>query len=135
VLALFWLAVLLSYFVMHLDPVPKEITSVSDIYIVTLIAFSGIALYAAEALRTMDDLMRIIRTFIAAAALMSLIAIMQARLNFDVTDYIAKLPFFRRTGKMRAWSREEASDDRPPRRRTQSSSASSRGSRSRSRST
>ena len=99
VLALFWLAVLLSYFVMHLDPLPKEITSVSDIYIVTLIAFSGVALYAAEAIRTMDDLMRIIRTFIAAAALMSLIAIMQARLNFDVTNYIEKLPFFSTYGE------------------------------------
>lgn len=97
-LVVFWLPVLLSYLLMHLHPVPGNITSVSDLFIVTLIAFSGVALYAAEATRTMDDLLRIIRTFVAAAAVMSLVAIMQARLSFDLTTYIAKIPFLETFG-------------------------------------
>jgi O-antigen ligase len=84
---------------MHLDPVPRDASSVSDIYVVSLIAFSGIALYAAEGIRRMADLLRIIRTFVAGAAVMCLIAILQARLNFDATDYIAKLPFLTTYGE------------------------------------
>jgi hypothetical protein len=92
VLAVFWPTVLISYVAMHRVPIAADISSGSDRFIVSLMAFSGLALFVSEGTHTMGDLMRIIRTFVAAAAVMSLVAVSQARFHIDPTEYVGRLP-------------------------------------------
>jgi O-antigen ligase len=92
VLIAFAAAVLISYAALQRDPPAGDIALSADVFLVTLMAFSGVALFVAEGVPTMPELRRIIRTFVAAGAAMAVVAIMQARLGFDLTEYIAKIP-------------------------------------------
>lgn len=92
VLAVFVVTVLISYAVMHWSPIAADIARSSDRFVITTLSFSGVALFAAEAIRTKEEILRVLRTFISGAAVMSTIALMQSRLHFDLTRYIFKLP-------------------------------------------
>lgn len=83
---------LVSYALMHMREVPVSENSTADLYLLELAVFSGIALVAAEGLRTREDVLAVLRTLVSAVAVMSAIAILQFRPGFDLTVYIAKIP-------------------------------------------
>lgn len=87
-----WLVTLVSYALMHMREVPVSENSTADLYLLELAVFSGIALVAAEGLRTREDVLAVLRTLVSAVAVMSAIAILQFRPGFDLTVYIAKIP-------------------------------------------
>ena len=94
VLSLLWASTLLSYAVMNRHAVVADELSNSDRYLISLLSFSGVALVAAEGLRDKTDLMRVVRTSIAAVATMAVIALLQSRAGFDATRYVDRIPLF-----------------------------------------
>ena len=92
VLAGVWVATLASYTKMHMHEVPVTESNTADLFLLELAVFSGIALVAAEGLRTRDDVMAVVRTLVSAVAVMAAIAILQFRPGLDLTVYIARIP-------------------------------------------
>lgn len=93
VLAIFWASTLISYAVMNKHSIASDELNSADAFLLTLIGYTGVALVAAESIRTRDEMMRLIRTAVAAIAAVSMIGLLQSRGGFDATTYIAKIPF------------------------------------------
>lgn len=91
-LAALWVALLLSYAVMHIHAAPGDEVGNSDRQMILLLALTGIALCAAETLQTRDDVMATIRTLVNCSAVMAFIAILQFRIGWDPLPYLAKVP-------------------------------------------
>ena len=87
-----WVVTLISYALMHMREVPVAENSTADLYLLELAVFTGIALVAAEGLRTRHEVLVVLRTLVSAVAVMAAIAILQFRPGFDLTVYIAKIP-------------------------------------------
>ncbi len=92
VLTMMWGSTLATYVVLHLRAMPAvEVTS-SDTFLIQLIAFSGVALTAAEGLRSKDEVLLVIRAAVWAAAFSAFVAILQFQPGFDLTAWFAKIP-------------------------------------------
>jgi len=90
-LASMWAATLGSYTLLHRNPVVAIEATSSDSFIILLLAFSGVALTAAECLRTREEILAVIRVAVAGAAFSAAVALLQF-LGFDLTVYLAKIP-------------------------------------------
>jgi O-antigen/teichoic acid export membrane protein/O-antigen ligase len=91
-IAVFWLPGLISYAVMHLNVRDTDEVNAADRWLLFMLAWTGVALLAAEGLRNRDEVLRVLRVAVAGTAFSSIVAILQARLGFDYTTHIAKLP-------------------------------------------
>lgn len=87
-----WVSTLLSYAAMNFHPVAVDELANSDRLLLQFAAFSGLALAAAEGIRTVEELLTVLRTFIAAVASMCAIAVLQFAGIVDLTQYIARIP-------------------------------------------
>lgn len=96
----FWLPALVSYAALHLNSVPTDEVNASDRWILFSIVWSGVALLGAEGLRSRQEAVRLLRVTVAAGGFSAAVAIGQARLNFDLTTYIAKLPLLSADGDL-----------------------------------
>jgi O-antigen ligase len=92
VLAIFWASVLVSYAVMNKYSAASDELNSADAFLLTLLGYTGVALVTAESIRNKHEMMRLIRTVVAAIAAVSVIGLLQSRAHFDVTKYIAKIP-------------------------------------------
>jgi polysaccharide biosynthesis protein PslJ len=98
VLALTWVSTLVSYVLLHFDAVNGvEVTS-ADTYLIQLLAFSGVALTAAECLRSKDEVLVVVRTAVFAAGFSAFVAILQFRPGIDISSWFAKIPFLSANG-------------------------------------
>ena len=92
ILAIFWIATLVSYLAMHFGAVPLDESGNSDRLLVLHFAISGTVLLAAEGLRTRNDVLIVVRAVVQASALMALIALLQFRVGWDPLTYLGKVP-------------------------------------------
>lgn len=92
VLALTWASALVSYLLLHRQGVAAVEATSADTFLLQLVAYSGVALAAAECLRTRNELLAVVRSGVWAAAFSAFVAILQFRPGFDLTEIIAKIP-------------------------------------------
>jgi polysaccharide biosynthesis protein PslJ len=83
---------LLSYAVAHVHYVPAVELLASDRALIQLFAWGGVALLAAEGLRDREELYRVLRVFVAAVAVMSLIGLFQFRFGIDFAAHVNRIP-------------------------------------------
>ena len=88
----FWLPTLISFAALHLNSVPTDEVNAADRWLLFSLVWSGVALLAAEGLRSRDEVMRLLRVVVAAGSFSAAVAVMQSRLNFDLTTYMEKIP-------------------------------------------
>jgi hypothetical protein len=100
VLGVFWIATLLSFAVMNFHAVPSDQLLNSERFLITMVGFTGVALTAAEGLRDRDEVLELLRTAVAAVAVMALIGILQFRAGFDATKYLERIPFLTPRGDL-----------------------------------
>ena len=98
----FWLPTLISFAVLHLNSVPSDEVNAADRWLLFGLVWSGVALLAAEGLRSRDEVMRLLRMVVAAGSFSAAVALMQSRLNFDLTKYMQKLPLLYTDGELAA---------------------------------
>ena len=91
-LALFWSVTLTSFALLHRSSVVSDEASNADRYLIFLLSFSGIALFAAEAIRGRQGQLQIMRTTVTAVAAMCAVALLQSRAGIDLTMYLERLP-------------------------------------------
>lgn len=91
-MALFWIPGTLSYAVMHLNARDADEVNAADRWALYMVAWTGVILLAAEALRTREEVWRVLRMVVTAAAISATVAIFQARLSIDLTEQLTKLP-------------------------------------------
>jgi O-antigen/teichoic acid export membrane protein len=96
----FWLPTLISYAVLHLNSVPSDEVNAADRWLLFGLVWSGVLLLAAEGLRSRDEVMRLLRMVVAAGSFSAAVALMQSRLNFDLTKYMQKLPLLSTDGDL-----------------------------------
>lgn len=89
---LMWLPALISYAVLHLHSAPGDEVNAADRWLLFSLVWTGVMLLGAEGLRSLDEAKRLLRVIVAAASFSAAVAIMQARLNFDLTEWLAKIP-------------------------------------------
>jgi len=98
VLSIYWMSLLLSYAVMNRHSMPANQLANSDRFLISMMVFSGLALLIAEGVQRMDDLMLLIRTLVAAIAVMCFIAVLQSRTSVNLALYMERLPFLSTKG-------------------------------------
>ena len=104
VLAVFWGSLLISYLGLHNRATAADVSGNADRFMLTMLAFTGVALTAAEGLRTREELWRVVRTAVAGVAVMATVAILQFRAGIDLAQTIARLPFLAVNGELESVS-------------------------------
>jgi hypothetical protein len=97
---MFWASILISYSLMNAHVVQSDQLLNSDRFLISMAAFTGVAFTAAEGLRDKAEVMRLIRSLVAAVSVMSLIGILQFRPHLDLTKYLSKIPFLTNRGDL-----------------------------------
>jgi O-antigen ligase len=100
-LAVLWTGVLVSYAVMNWHAVATDELNNADRFLLLLLAFSGVALCAAEGLRNKDEVLRVLRSAVTAIAVMATVALLQFR-GLDLTKYIENVPLLAVNGDLAA---------------------------------
>lgn len=93
VLALFWVSTLLSYVLLHFHAVKGVEATSADSFLIQLAAFSGVALVAAECLRSKEEVLVVVRTAVFAAGFSAFVAILQFKPGIDISSWFSKVPF------------------------------------------
>ncbi len=91
-LVLYWLSFFVSYALMNRQGMPPDQVANSDRLLITMVGFTGLALMAAEGLRTMSDVLRVVRTLVAGISVMCVVAILQSRAGLDLSTWPEKIP-------------------------------------------
>jgi hypothetical protein len=94
VLAVIWLALLVSYIAMN----PGELTTIqmasADRMLIRFAVVTGIALVAAEWVRSLEDVMRVVRVLCWGAAFCGFVAVLQYWISLDLAHYLRQIPGF-----------------------------------------
>lgn len=88
----FWVVNLISFAMLHRGSVASDEVGNADRYLLSLLAFSGVALMIAEGVHTREQQRRVMRTLVCGVGVMCVIAALQFRLHFDVTKYMERIP-------------------------------------------
>jgi O-Antigen ligase len=93
-LCLLWLAALASYVLM--DRTALDVTAVAgaDRMLMQLAVVTGVALIAAECLRSLHDVRRVLRTLCWGGAFCGVVAALQYWTSLDIAPYLRELPGF-----------------------------------------
>jgi len=89
-----WLVSLASYALMNRSMLTSTQQTGADRWLLQLVAISGVILIAAECLRTIDDIQRVLRALVWGAAFCGIVAALQFWLRLDITPYLRKIPGF-----------------------------------------
>jgi len=89
-----WLVTLVSFALMHRTPQTGAAELATDHWIMQLAAMTGVALIAAECLESLQDVKRVLRALVGAAAFCSIVAAFQFWTNFDPAHYLRMVPGF-----------------------------------------
>ncbi len=101
--AVFWIPPLISYAVLHLNTVPTDEVNAADRWLLFSLVWSGVALLAAEGLRSREEAIRLLRVVVAGASFSAAVAIAQSRLSFDFTTAVAeKVPLLKADGALQS---------------------------------
>jgi hypothetical protein len=94
VLCVVWLSVLASYILMDRGRLTGIELASADRMLIRFAVVTGVALVAAEWLRSLPDAMRVVRVLCWAGALCGLVAALQYWLSLDLAQYLRQLPGF-----------------------------------------
>jgi hypothetical protein len=94
VLCVMWLALLASYIYMDTGQLTKAQVVGADRMLIRFAVATGIALVAAEWLRSLDDVMRVVRVLCWGAAFCGFVAVLQYWMSFDIAHYLRQIPGF-----------------------------------------
>ena len=92
VMALLVGTILSSYAVLHLRHVPGSELLASDRSLLQVLSWAGVALLAAEGIRDRGELYRVMRTVVAAVAVMAVVAFLQFRSGIDLAELADRIP-------------------------------------------
>lgn len=88
--AMLWVASLLSYLAaQHRELTTAEVNG-ADRWILLLLALSGVAFVAAEGIRTVEGLLRVVRAIVWGGAICGLVALVQYWLSIDPVAFLAQ---------------------------------------------
>jgi O-Antigen ligase len=93
-LGILWLVTLISFALMHRTPQTGTTELAADRWIMQLAGMTGVALIAAECLGSLQDVKRVLRALVGAAAFCSVVAAFQFWTNFDPAHYLRMIPGF-----------------------------------------
>ena len=93
-LCLLWLVSLASYSLMDRMMLSSVQQSSADRWLIQLVGVSGVILVAAEFLRSLEDIHRVLRALVWGGAFCSIVALLQFSLTLDITAYLRILPGF-----------------------------------------
>ncbi|HEY8524091.1 MAG TPA: O-antigen ligase family protein [Acidimicrobiales bacterium] len=82
----------LGYAVLHVRAVPGVELLSSDRALLQVLSWAGVALLAAEGLRDRDEVTRVLRTLVAAVAVMAVIGFLQFRSGVDLAVLANRIP-------------------------------------------
>jgi O-antigen ligase len=94
VLCVMWLALLASYILMDHGRLTGAQISNADRVLIRYAVITGVALVAAEWLRSLHDAMRVVRVLCWAGAFCGLVAALQYWISLDLAQYLRALPGF-----------------------------------------
>lgn len=94
VLCVIWVAVLASYIFMDRGQLTGVQLASADRILIRFAVVTGVALVAAETLRTLPDVMRVVRVLCWGGAICGFVAMLQFWLSFDLSEYLRQLPGF-----------------------------------------
>jgi O-antigen ligase len=92
-LACLWAVTIASYVLMHRTSLTSEQLLSADRWLMQLAGMSGVVLVAAEGLRTLEDVRRVLRVLTWGGAFCGIVAGLQFEARTDLTKYL-KLPGF-----------------------------------------
>jgi hypothetical protein len=94
VLCMIWVAALASYIVMDRGQLTGIQIASADRMLIRFAVITGIALIAAEWVRSLDDAMRVVRVLCWGAAFCGVVAVLQYWMSFNVAEYLRQIPGF-----------------------------------------
>lgn len=94
VLCLFWLSALASYVLMDRSMLTAAELASADRLLMQLTVITGVALIAAEFLRSLHDVRRVLRVVCWGGAFCGVVAALQYWISLDVATYLRELPGF-----------------------------------------
>jgi hypothetical protein len=94
VLCVLWLSVLASYVLMDRGALTSTELSSADRMLIKVAVITGVALIAAEWLRSLSDVHRVLRALCWGAAFCGLVAGLQYSVGLDLAQYLRDLPGF-----------------------------------------
>jgi hypothetical protein len=94
-LACMWAVTIASYVAMHRISMTSEQLLAANRWLMQLAGMSGVVLVAAEGLRTLEDMRRVLRVLTWGGAFCGIVAALQFVAKIDLTQYL-KLPGFSR---------------------------------------
>ena len=94
VLTLVWVSVLASYILMDRGQLTSLELASADRILMRFAVITGVALVAAEWLRSLDDVMRVVRVLCWAGAFCGFVAVLQFWLRLDLSVYLRQIPGF-----------------------------------------
>jgi len=94
VLCVIWVALLASYIVMDRGRLTGIQIASADRMLIRFAVVTGIALVAAEWLRSLDDVMRVVRVLCWGAAFCGFVAVLQYWMSLNLAEYLRQLPGF-----------------------------------------
>jgi hypothetical protein len=89
-----WLVSLVSYALMHLKPWPSVQQLSADRWLMQLALMTGVALIAAECLRSVRDIKTVLRGLVWGGAVCGIVAGFQFWFRLDLSHYLRMLPGF-----------------------------------------
>jgi hypothetical protein len=93
-LCMLWVVSLTSYVLMNRSMLTSIEQASADRWLMQLAAVSGVILVAAEFLRSVEDIHRVLRALTWGGAFCGIVAALQFRLHIDITTYLRELPGF-----------------------------------------
>jgi hypothetical protein len=93
-LGLLWLVALASYSLMDRAMLSSAQQSSADRWLIQLAGVSGVILVAAEYLRSLDDVHRVLRALVWGGVFCGVVALLQFWFTLDLTVYLRDLPGF-----------------------------------------
>jgi O-antigen ligase len=94
VLCVIWVALLAGYIAMDRGRLTGIEIASADRMLIRFMVVTGVALVAAECLRSVDDIMRVIRALVWAAGFCGFVAVLQYWLSLDLAQYLRQIPGF-----------------------------------------
>jgi hypothetical protein len=92
IVAVLWVSWLASYIVMDRGRLTGIQVAAADRKLLQLAVITGVVLVAAEWLRSMDDVTRVVRVLCWAGAFSGFVAVLQFWLSLDLSQYLRQLP-------------------------------------------
>jgi hypothetical protein len=92
--ALLWTSSLISYGLMSLSSQTERVQLASGRWLLQLAMMTGVAFVAAEGIRTLHGIRRVVRAVVLGASVASIVGLLQFTLQLDLSPHLRMLPGF-----------------------------------------